>query len=86
MYLLFFVLFLYEFNTNMATKPRTKYHYFGIGMTRNMMEEIRKECFQLQISKQDFMRALVRDYFLRNKGIDIFLQIKEKLYNPNENE
>jgi len=50
------------------------------------MEEIRKECFQLQISKQDFMRALVRDYFLRNKGIDIYLQKKEKLFNPNENE
>ena len=32
------------------------------------------------------MRALVRDYFLRNKGIDIYLQKKEKLFNPNENE
>ena len=43
------------------------------------MNEIRKECYILGISKQDFIRALCRDYFLRNHGRDITLQKNEKL-------
>ena len=58
---------------------KTKYHYFNIGLTQNFMMEIRKECYQLGISKQDFIRALIKDYFLRNKGIDLTLQTREKL-------
>ena len=58
---------------------KTKYHYFNIGLTQNFMQEIRKECYALGISKQDFVRALFRDYFLRNKGIDLTLQTREKL-------
>jgi hypothetical protein len=58
---------------------KTKYHYFNIGLTQNFMNEIRKECYILGISKQDFIRALCRDYFLRNHGRDITLQKNEKL-------
>ena len=58
---------------------KTKYHYFNIGLTQNFMMEIRKECYALGISKQDFIRALIKDYFLRNKGMDLTLQKREKL-------
>ena len=58
---------------------KTKYHYFNIGLTQNFMTEIRKECYALGISKQDFIRALIKDYFLRNKGVDLTLQKREKL-------
>jgi len=65
---------------------KTKYHYFNIGLTQNFLSEIRKECYALGISKQDFIRALCRDYFLRNHGKDITLQKKEKLNNGGINE
>ena len=58
---------------------KTKYYYFNIGLTQNFMTEIRKECYALGISKQDFIRALIKDYFLRNKGVDLTLQKREKL-------
>lgn len=44
-----------------------------------MNQEVRKECFKLGISKQAFMRALVRDYFIRNHGIDLDLQRRERV-------
>jgi hypothetical protein len=48
-------------------------------MPQNAMIEVRKECFALGISKQEFFRALARDYFLRNHGKDIMLQKTERL-------
>lgn len=65
---------------------KTKYHYFNIGLTQNFMNEIRKECYVLGISKQDFIRALCRDYFLRNHGRDITLQKNERLKIGNDGE
>jgi hypothetical protein len=68
-------------------KPRTRYYYFNLGMSRNFLLEINKECFNLGISKQDFVRALIRDYFLRNHGKDITLKTNERLKNfPNDGE
>ena len=63
----------------MSTKPRNKYHYFNISMPQQVMIDVRKECFSLGISKQEFFRALVRDYFLRNYGRDIMLQKNERI-------
>lgn len=63
----------------MSVKPRNRYKYFNLSMPENAMIEVRKECFALGISKQEFFRALARDYFLRNKGMDIMLQKKESL-------
>jgi len=63
----------------MANKPRNRYLYFNVSMPQNAMIEVRKECFALGISKQEFFRALARDYFLRNHGKDIMLQKTERL-------
>jgi hypothetical protein len=68
----------------MANKPRNRYLYFNLSMSANAMLEVRKECFALQISKQEFFRALTRDYFLRNKGIDIMLQKNERIHKDAE--
>ena len=55
-------------------KPRTKYHYFNIGLTQNFMNRIRTECYQLQISRQSFVRSLIKNYFLARYGEDIDLK------------
>jgi hypothetical protein len=55
-------------------KARNRYYYFNLGMSKLMNEEIRKECFRLGISKQEFIRSLVKDYFLRIHGRDIVLE------------
>jgi hypothetical protein len=61
--------------------PRTKYQRIHISVPENAHNELRKECFALRISKQEFFRSLLRDYFLRRKGIDIYLNTKETIYN-----
>jgi len=58
-------------------KARSKYFYFNIGLKKFMNEEIRKECFRLGISKQEFIRSLIKDYFLRVHGRDIIFESKE---------
>lgn len=57
---------------------RTKYFYFNIGFSKVMNEEVRRECHRLGISKQEFMRSLVKDFFLRVHGRDIVLEGREK--------
>jgi len=53
---------------------KTKYHYFNIGLNAKMMLEIRKETHRLGISKQEFIRSLVKDYFIRFHGRDLILE------------
>ena len=60
-------------------KPKNKYKQIHIALPEQVMTELRKECFALRISQQEFMRSLLRDYFLRRKGMDIYLQTKETL-------
>jgi len=43
-----------------------------------MNEEVRRECHRLGISKQEFVRSLVKDFFLRVHGRDIVLEGREK--------
>jgi hypothetical protein len=62
-------------------KPRNRYKQIHIALPDAAMLEMRKECFALRISQQEFMRSLLRDYFIRRKGIDIYLQTKENLNN-----
>jgi hypothetical protein len=57
---------------------RTKYFYFNIGFSKSMNEEVRRECHRLGISKQEFVRSLVKDFFLRVHGRDIVLEGREK--------
>jgi hypothetical protein len=59
-------------------KTRNKYYYFNIGLTKTMNDEIRKECLRLGISKQEMMRSLVKDYFLRYYGKDIVFNAKKE--------
>lgn len=59
-------------------KTRNKYYYFNIGLSKLMNEEIRKECLRLGISKQEFIRSLVKDYFLRFYGKDIVFNAKKE--------
>lgn len=65
-------------------KPRNKYKQIHIALPDAAMLEMRKECFALRISQQEFLRSLLRDYFIRRKGIDIYLQTKESLPNGNQ--
>ena len=44
--------------------------------------EVRKECFKLGISQQTFIRALIKDYFIRNHGVDLDLKRKERIGPP----
>jgi hypothetical protein len=62
-------------------KPRNRYKQIHIALPDSAMLEMRKECFALRISQQEFIRSLLRDYFIRRKGIDIYLQTKENLNN-----
>jgi hypothetical protein len=43
-----------------------------------MNEEIRKECLRLGISKQEMIRSLIKDYFLRYYGKDIVFNAKKE--------
>lgn len=65
-------------------KTRNRYYYFNIGLTKLMNEEIRKECFRLGISKQEFIRSLIKDYFLRIHGRDIVLESHKMNFNEKE--
>lgn len=60
-----------------------KYKQIHIALPDTAMIELRKECFTLRISQQEFIRSLVRDYFLRRRGIDVYLGTKETLRNDN---
>ena len=53
---------------------KSKYHYFNIGLNGKMMLEIRKETHRLGISKQEFIRSLVKDYFIRMHGRDLVFE------------
>ena len=57
---------------------KTKYHYFNIGINQKMMLEIRRETLRLGISKQEFIRSLVKEYFIRVHGRDIVFEQKEE--------
>jgi hypothetical protein len=59
-------------------KTRNKYYYFNIGLSKTMNEEIRKECLRLGISKQEMIRSLIKDYFLRYYGKDIVFNAKKE--------
>lgn len=64
-------------------KPRNRYKQFLLSVTEYADLETRKECFRLKISRQAFHRALLRDYFIRNKGIDIELRQHDEPLNQN---
>jgi hypothetical protein len=53
---------------------KSKYHYFNIGLNEKMMLEIRKETMRLRISKQEFIRSLVKEYFIRVHGRDLVFE------------
>lgn len=59
-------------------KTRNKYYYFNIGLSKTMNEELRKECLRLGISKQEMIRSLIKDYFLRYYGKDIVFNAKKE--------
>lgn len=59
-------------------KARNKYFYFNIGLSKRMNDELRKECQRLGISKQEMIRSLVKDYFLRFYGKDIVLDLSKE--------
>lgn len=63
-------------------KPK-RYKQIHLSIPDTAMLEMRKECFTLRISQQEFMRSLIRDYFLRRRGMDIYLGTKETLRNDN---
>ncbi len=63
-------------------KPK-RYKQIHLSIPDTAMLEMRKECFNLRISQQEFMRSLIRDYFLRRRGMDIYLGTKETLRNDN---
>jgi hypothetical protein len=63
--------------------PKTKYIRIHISINDNTNIELRKECFALRISKQEFIRSLLRDYFIRRKGIDTYLNTREALRDDN---
>jgi hypothetical protein len=66
--------------------PKNRFARIGFHMSPNMHSELRKECFRLGVSQQAFIRALVRDYFIRNHGIDLDLQRKERVVKPSQDE
>lgn len=53
---------------------KSKYHHFNIGLNSKMMLEIRKETQRLGISKQEFIRSLVKEYFIRVHGRDLVFE------------
>jgi len=53
---------------------KSKYHYFNIGLNEKMMLEIRKETMRLRISKQEFVRSLIKEYFIRVHGRDLVFE------------
>jgi hypothetical protein len=61
---------------------KSKYHYFNIGLTGKMMLEIRREVHKLGISKQEFIRSLVKDYFIRVHGRDLVFEQQVPRSNP----
>lgn len=69
---------------------KSKYHHFNVGLNAKMMLEIRKETQRLGISKQEFIRSLVKEYFIRVHGRDlVFEQSAPKnnpVFNPTNNE
>lgn len=76
-------LILYIFYTYICKMKSKRYKQIHLSIPETAMNEMRKECFNLRISQQEFMRSLIRDYFLRRKGMDIYLQTRETLKNDN---
>ena len=55
-------------------KPRNKYRSIHIALNEGMEKAVMKECFEHRMTKQEFIRGLIADYFWRKKGFDIFFQ------------
>ena len=61
---------------------KSKYHHFNVGLNAKMMLEIRKETQRLGISKQEFIRSLVKEYFIRVHGRDLVFEQSAPKNNP----
>jgi len=62
---------------------KSKYHHFNVGLNSKMMLEIRKETQRLGISKQEFIRSLVKEYFIRVHGRDLVFEQQIPRSTPN---
>jgi hypothetical protein len=49
-----------------------------------MNQEVETESYRLSISKQDFIRSLISDYFLRIHGRDIILESHKLKYHEQD--
>jgi len=52
-------------------KPRNKYRSIHIALNEGMEKAVMKECFEHRMTKQEFIRGLIADYFWRKKGYDV---------------
>jgi len=60
-------------------KPRNKYRSLHIGLNEGMEKAIIKECFEHRMTKQEFIRGLIADYFWRKKGYDVTFSNAKRL-------
>ena len=65
-------------------KKRVKYYHINVHLNRVMNQEIETESYRLSISKQDFIRSLISDYFLRIHGRDIILESHKLKYHEQD--
>ena len=59
-------------------KPRSKYNDIHLYLSEPMNKALIKECFENHMSKQDFIRGLIADYFWRKKGFDVTFKNERK--------
>ena len=59
------------------SKAYRKYTHFTMRFPDFLNDFIRKECYEMGVSKQEFIRAIVRSHLSKKYGKDVFLDLNE---------
>lgn len=59
------------------SKAYKKYTHFTMRFPDFLSDFIRKECYEMGVSKQEFIRQIVRSHLSKKYGKDVFLDLQE---------
>jgi hypothetical protein len=59
------------------TKTHKKYNHFTMIFPEFLNDLIRRECYEMRVSRQEFIRGIVRAHLSKKYGKDVFLEQDE---------
>jgi hypothetical protein len=59
------------------TKTYKKYNHFTMIFPEFLNDLIRRECYEMRVSRQEYIRSIVRAHLSKKYGKDVFLEQHE---------